>query len=102
MTSTLVSKLAQKTKCAMIGLSCIRREGNNGFTVVCELLPEAIHDQDLRISVTALNQGVETMIRRTPAQYVWSYRRFKDAQDFRGVYRQSEINIMKLAEQRNR
>ncbi|HEY4714617.1 MAG TPA: lysophospholipid acyltransferase family protein, partial [Aquirhabdus sp.] len=79
MTTTLVSKLAQKTKCSVIALSCIRNEGNNGFNVVCVSMPESIQDPDLRVSVTALNQSIETMIRRTPAQYVWSYRRFKDA-----------------------
>lgn len=97
MTTTLVSKLAQKTKCSVVTLSCIRNEGNNGFSVVCESMPDSIHDQDLRVSVTALNQSIETMIRRNPSQYVWSYRRFKDAENFKGVYRLDEMAIHKIA-----
>lgn len=97
MTTTLVSKLAQKTKCAVITLSCIRNEGNNGFSVVCEKMPDTIQDQDLKISVTALNQSIETMIRRAPDQYVWSYRRFKDAENFKGVYRLDETAIHNIA-----
>jgi KDO2-lipid IV(A) lauroyltransferase len=100
MTSTLVSKLAQKTKCAVITLSCVRNEGNNGFTVVCEKIPNAIHDPDLRISVAALNQSIEALIRRAPDQYVWSYRRFKDAENFKGVYRLDETAIQKIAVER--
>lgn len=97
MTSTLVSKLAQKTKCAVITLSCVRNEGNNGFTVVCETMPDPIHDPDLRVSVTALNQSIEALIRRAPDQYVWSYRRFKDAENFKGVYRLDEAAIHQIA-----
>ncbi len=97
MTTTIVSKLAQKTQCAIVGLSCFRRDDGDGFTVICELLPDAIHDPDLRVSVTALNQGVESMICRAPEQYVWSYRRFKDAQHFRSIYRLDEKAIQKIA-----
>ncbi|MBC7752554.1 MAG: lysophospholipid acyltransferase family protein [Candidatus Saccharibacteria bacterium] len=97
MTTTLVSKLAQKTKCAVIALSCIRNEGNNGFTVVCEAMHDDILNQDLRVSVSALNQSIENMIRRAPEQYVWSYRRFKDAENFKGVYRLDEVAIHKIA-----
>lgn len=100
MTTTLVSKLAQKTKCAVIALSCIRNAGNNGFTVRCEAMPNAIQDQDLKVSVTALNQSIETLIRRAPEQYVWSYRRFKDAENFKGVYRLDETAIHEIAVER--
>ncbi len=97
MTSTLVSKLAQKTKCAIIGLSCNRRTDGDGFTVICEQLSDAIHNPDLTVSVTALNQGIQSMIQRAPEQYVWSYRRFKDAADFKRVYRLDEAQISKIA-----
>lgn len=97
MTTTLVSKLAQKTKCSVILLSCIRNVGNDGFTIVCESMSETIQDQDLKTSVTILNQSIETMVRRAPDQYVWSYRRFKDAENFKGVYRLDEAAIHQLA-----
>lgn len=97
LTTTLVSKLAQKTKCSVIALSCVRNEGNNGFTVVCESMPDTIRDEDLKTSVTTLNQTIETMIRRAPEQYVWGYRRFRRGQGFAGVYRSDEAKISQLA-----
>lgn len=98
LTTTLVSKLAQKTKCSVITLSCVRNEENNGFTVVCESMPATIQDQDLETSVTALNQSIETMIRRAPEQYVWGYRRFKKTENFTGVYRLDETAIQQLTQ----
>ncbi len=97
MTTTLVSRLAQRTGCRVIGISCIRSPDGAGFIVKCEKLPDAIHDQDLVVSATALNEGMESMIRHAPAQYMWSYRRFKDARHFKGIYRQTEAQIAQVA-----
>jgi KDO2-lipid IV(A) lauroyltransferase len=97
MSSTIVSKLAQKTQCALIGLSCVRSPDGDGFDVLCEELSDVIRQPDLEQSVTGLNFAVETMIRRAPAQYMWAYRRFKDAADFQGVYRLKEDEIRKIA-----
>jgi len=97
MSATIVSKLAQKTQCAVIGLSCMRSADGNGFSVFCESLSDAIKQPDLQASVTALNQGIEAMIRRAPEQYMWAYRRFKDAADFQGIYRKDEDAIRQIA-----
>ncbi len=97
MSTTIVSKLAQKTQCAIVGLSCLRSADGDGFDIHCELLTDMIKAPDLAVSVAALNQGVETMIRRAPEQYMWAYRRFKDAADFQGVYRKDEAAIRQIA-----
>lgn len=81
LTTTLVSKLAAKTQCHVIGLSCLRQKGQPGFTMICEKLSDNIKNKDLQISVNTLNAEMQRMISRAPEQYIWSYRRFKRAKD---------------------
>lgn len=87
LTTTLVSRLAQKTQCSVLGLSCIRRPDLQGFEVICELLDSGILDKDLQHSVTTLNTEIERMIARAPAQYMWGYKRFKQLQNHEQVYK---------------
>lgn len=76
LSTTLVSKLANKTQCNIIGLSCIRDE-ISGFNVHCSLLSNDILSKDLQASVNSLNQYLENMINVAPEQYIWSYKRFR-------------------------
>lgn len=87
LTTTLVSKLAQKTQCSVLGLSCIRRPDLSGFDIVCELLDHRILDQDLQVSVKTMNTEIERMIARAPEQYMWGYKRFKQMQNLSNVYK---------------
>lgn len=106
LSSTLASKLASKTKCAMIGLACIRRVDGTGFDVHCynltddfsdKLINESIdslndglidkpakestqHDiysRDITVATTALNLAMQRMITPFMPHYMWGYRRFK-------------------------
>jgi len=77
LSTTLVSKLANKTQCNIIGLSCIRDE-ISGFSVHCSVLTDDILSNDLQTSVDSLNQNLESMINVAPEQYVWSYKRFRN------------------------
>lgn len=92
LTTTLVSKLAQKTQCIVLGLSCIRRPDLSGFDIICELLDRQVLDQDLQISVNTLNHEIERMISRAPAQYMWGYKRFKQMQNQSKVYKKPQKN----------
>lgn len=95
LTSTLVSKLAQKTKCSVIGLSCIRHPDRSGFDIVCEYLSEGICDPDLQVSVDTLNSDIEHMISRAPEQYVWAYKRFKRMknQSLKDIYKPEVFSL---------
>lgn len=95
LTTTLVSKLVQKTGCKVVGMSCIRSA--HGFTIRCEQLPDNIYSTDLVTSATALNQGMESMIMRAPEHYLWSYRRFKKAKNFSNIYKKTELEIAQIA-----
>ena len=77
LSTTLVSKLASKTQCNIVGLSCIRDE-TSGFNVYCSPLSDQILSKDLQTSVDSLNQNLENMINVAPEQYVWSYKRFRN------------------------
>lgn len=78
LTSTLASKMAQKTQCRLIGLSCFRREDGEGFEVYCDALNDPqLYDADLDVATAAMNKAVEAMINRFPAEYMWGYKRFK-------------------------
>ncbi|TCH64442.1 lysophospholipid acyltransferase family protein [Acinetobacter sp. ANC 4862] len=85
LSTTLVSKLASKTQCNVIGLSCIRDE-TSGFDVHCVRLSEDILSKDLQTSVDSLNQNLESMINVAPDQYVWSYKRFRKIEGQKNIY----------------
>lgn len=94
LTSTLASKLASKTKCALVGLSCIRREDGRGFDVYCYKLNEpALYDRDATKSALALNQAMEKMINVHFDHYMWGYRRFKRVPNIGNPYR-AEANVL--------
>ncbi len=87
LTSTLASKMAQKTQCRLIGLSCFRREDGDGFEVYCDRLDDpALYDKDTHIATTALNHAIEKMIERSPTDYMWGYKRFKGVAEIEKVY----------------
>ena len=85
LSTTLVSKLASKTQCNIVGLSCIRDE-TSGFNVYCSPLSDQILSKDLQTSVDSLNQNLESMINVAPEQYVWSYKRFRKVGGNKNLY----------------
>ncbi len=89
LTTTLVSKLAHKTQCSVVGLSCIRRNDGTGFDIVCDLLDSEILSKDLSHSVDCLNKEIKRMIARAPEQYMWGYKRFKQLENQQEVYKDS-------------
>ena len=88
LTSTLASKLASKTKCALVGLSCIRRDDGRGFDIYCYKLDDPnLYSRDASISTTALNTVLAQMITPHCAHYMWGYRRFKHIPNLGNPYR---------------
>ncbi|MGM8909576.1 lysophospholipid acyltransferase family protein [Psychrobacter sp. 1U1] len=94
LTSTLASKLASKTKCALVGLSCIRRDDGRGFDIYCYKLDDpALYDRDAKTAAHALNQAMENMITDNFNHYMWGYRRFKNLPVLGNPYRASETDL---------
>ncbi len=95
LTSTLASKLASKTRCALVGISCIRRDDGNGFDIYCYKLDEAaLYDRDASIATHALNQAMERMIKAHFTHYMWSYRRFKRLPNLGNPYRADKVALI--------
>lgn len=91
LTSTLASKLASKTKCALVGVSCIRRDDNRGFDIYCYKLDDAaLYNRDASIASHALNKSMEQMINQHFSHYMWGYRRFKHLPNLGNPYRAEE------------
>lgn len=74
-TMTLVHKLITKTRARVVFAAAKRVPA--GFEVIYREPPEEIYSDDELRSLTALNRGVENLIREMPEQYQWEYKRFK-------------------------
>ena len=86
LSSTLLSKLAAKTQCSVIGLSCLRNDDLNGFDIHVTELSIDILSKDLRLSVDTLNKEMERMINIAPEQYLWGYKRFRKLENRKNLY----------------
>ena len=76
-TMTLLPRLMQKTGATVIISYAQRLPRGQGFHLHFVPLPAVSDPDDIQAIATALNQGVEECIRQSPAQYQWSYKRFK-------------------------
>ena len=85
--STLLSKLAAKTQCSVVGLTCVRRPDFSGFDLHFTALSQDINSKDLQLSVDTLNKEMERMINIAPEQYLWGYKRFRKLEGGRNLYK---------------
>lgn len=79
-TMTLLSRLAQQSGARVLLAWCERLPPGQGYVIHFEPV-EAAELRDSSASpeaaATAINAAVESMIRRCPGQYLWSYARYK-------------------------
>jgi Kdo2-lipid IVA lauroyltransferase/acyltransferase len=87
LTMSLLSKLAQRSQAPVLYAYAERLPRGRGFRVVFVSAPAAVADPDPVVAVTALNRGLEECVRRAPAQYQWSYRRFRHPPEGGNPYR---------------
>ncbi len=76
-TMTLLSRLANKSGAAVFISYAERLPKGAGYHLHFIPAPEDIHSRDTQLSAECLNQAIETAVRTHPAQYQWSYKRFK-------------------------
>lgn len=76
-TITLISRLASKTNASVVIGYAERLTNGKGFHLRIHRAVEEISSSDPLVSATALNKTIETYIHENPAQYQWSYKRFK-------------------------
>lgn len=93
LTTTLASKLIQKTGCRVIMLSCVRDASGQRFDYTIDAVDDAVHSKDLVESVTAINQAVASLIQRAPEHYHWAYKRFKAVKGLEDIYQVDEAEV---------
>lgn len=86
-TGVMVPRLIGRTGCKAILMACVRRPGGDGFEVFLEEPDPEIYSEDLATSTAAMNRSIEKLIRRDPAQYQWSYKRFRNNETLPDPYR---------------
>lgn len=75
-TMTLITNLLQKTKSrAVIGFA--KRLKCGRYELVFKPVDKAIYSENINEALAGLNRSVENMIAEAPAQYLWSYKRFR-------------------------
>lgn len=79
LTMTLLGRLASRTGAAVLFAWCERVDthaDHPGFALHIQAAPAAVSDPDPKVAVAALNEAVEGIARRDPAQYQWTYKRY--------------------------
>lgn len=75
-TPTLVASLQRKTGAAAFFVAAERLSWGRGYHLHVFPLDPPL-PEDKTVAATRINQGVEDIVRRFPAQYMWSYNRHK-------------------------
>ncbi|WP_295802313.1 lysophospholipid acyltransferase family protein [uncultured Microbulbifer sp.] len=75
LTMTLAYNLIQRTGCKVVFGFGKRVKG--GFELVLLPAEQAIYNEEQKVSLAALNRGVEACIAEAPEQYQWEYKRFR-------------------------
>jgi KDO2-lipid IV(A) lauroyltransferase len=75
-TPTLVASLQRKTGAAAFFVAAERLDWGRGFHLHAFPL-DAMLPEDKTAAARLINQNVEAIVRRFPAQYLWSYNRYK-------------------------
>ncbi|MGN6112968.1 MAG: lauroyl acyltransferase [Luteimonas sp.] len=80
LTMTLLPRLAARTGAAVLYAYCERIDAPGAapaFALRIEAAPDGIASDDAAVGARALNAGVVRIARRDPAQYQWTYKRYK-------------------------
>ena len=72
---TMVQKLQKKTNAQILITYTLRT--SKGFRIVIQQPDPQIFDKDMEQSMIALNSNIEDIIKLSPEQYQWDYKRFR-------------------------
>jgi len=76
LTMTLVNRLARRTGCTVVFASAERLPDSRGWHLRFAKADKTIADDDPATGIAVMHRWLEHEIRRNPAQYLWSYKRF--------------------------
>jgi KDO2-lipid IV(A) lauroyltransferase len=75
-TMTLVGRLVHSTDAAVVLAAAFRLPHGKGFELWLEPLPEGLPAEPAA-AARFINAAIESLVRRRPEQYLWSYNRYK-------------------------
>lgn len=88
-TMVLVSKLAAKAQSDVVFIYAERLAKGQGYRLHIQPADAAVGSSDERLAASALNQGVEQGVALLPAQYQWSYKRYRHPPEgVKDIYKQ--------------
>jgi len=76
-TMPLLPKLAKKTNAVVLYTYAQRLEDSSGFKLIFRESSKNLANMELEPATAQMNLDVEKLIRETPHQYQWTYKRFK-------------------------
>ncbi|MEW8462237.1 MAG: lysophospholipid acyltransferase family protein [Candidatus Thiodiazotropha endolucinida] len=77
LTMLLTNRLVRKTGAKVIFAYAERLSAGAGYHIHYLPADERIREADPVVAASALNQGIESIIRELPSQFQWSYKRFQ-------------------------
>lgn len=81
LTMTLLGRLAARTGATVLFAWCERIGPGPAFALRIAQAPAEVSDPDPQVAAAALNAQVECIARRDPAQYQWTYKRWRARPD---------------------
>ena len=81
-TMTLLARLAKKHNAQVLMFWAKRLEKGRGYDLNFEPVDLSLNGDDLESYVKVMNKSIESLVRKTPEQYMWSYRRFKSSHSY--------------------
>lgn len=76
LTGVLAPRLIHRTNCDVLASVCERLPGGR-YRVHVLPVDDSVRSEDMVTALSAVNESIERCISIDPAQYLWSYRRFK-------------------------
>ncbi|NNJ90389.1 MAG: lipid A biosynthesis lauroyl acyltransferase [Gammaproteobacteria bacterium] len=77
-TNTAVSRFARMTKATVLPVTVLRRENNEGYNLIIESPLPGFPGDSIESDTLRLNLAIERWVDKEPAQYGWSYPRFRE------------------------
>ena len=81
-TMTLLARLTQKHNAQVLMFWAKRLDKGRGYDLNFEPVNMCKDGDDLESYVKVMNKSIESLVRKTPEQYMWGYKRFKSSHSY--------------------
>ena len=81
-TMTLLARIAKKQNAQVLMFWAKRLDRGKGYDLNLEPVDLHSNGDDLEDRVAQMNNSIESLVRRQPEQYMWSYKRFKSSHSY--------------------